>query len=63
MHLVRDIDRDKVKQALLCALEQYGAQTGARLIAEGIETREELKTLINMQVFAGQGYFLSRPPA
>ena len=61
MHLVRDIDRDKVKQALLSALEQYGAQTGARLIAEGIETREELKTLINMQVFAGQGYFLSRP--
>ena len=61
MHLIRGIDKDKVKQALLSAMEQYGAQTGARLIAEGIETREELKTLINMQVFAGQGYFLSRP--
>lgn len=61
MHLIRGIDRDKVKQALLSALERYGAQTGARLIAEGIETREELKTLVNMQVFAGQGYFLCRP--
>lgn len=61
MHLIRGIDRDKVKQALLSAMERYGAQTGARLIAEGIETKEELKTLINMQVFAGQGYFLCRP--
>lgn len=61
MQLIRDIDKDKVKQALLSALERYAAQTGTRLIAEGIETKEELATLIRMQVFAGQGYFLCRP--
>lgn len=31
-----------------------------KLIAEGIETEEKLTTLINLGVYAGQGYFLNR---
>ncbi len=30
-------------------------------IGEGIETEDELNTLINLKIEAGQGYFLGRP--
>ncbi len=32
-----------------------------KLIAEGIETEEELATLINLGVYGGQGYFIKKP--
>lgn len=33
------------------------------LIAEGIETYEELETLVNIGVQYGQGYFIQKPDA
>lgn len=40
---------------------QFCEKSGIRLIAEGIETKEELKTLIKLGVPYGQGYYLLRP--
>ena len=61
MHLIRDIDKDEVKQHLLKALIDFCMNTGIESIAEGVETEMELKTLINLNVDNAQGYFLSRP--
>ncbi|HAS73772.1 MAG TPA: histidine kinase, partial [Clostridiales bacterium UBA8960] len=61
MDLVRNIDKDAFKQALLKAFVDTSMTTNIKIIAEGIETKEELKTLILLGVHAGQGYYLKKP--
>lgn len=61
MNLVRNIDEDETKQLLCKAMVDFGKSAGIQLIAEGIETEEELKVLIKLGVDLGQGYFLGVP--
>ncbi|MGD8717229.1 MAG: EAL domain-containing protein [Candidatus Zixiibacteriota bacterium] len=61
MALVRDIDKDRVKQELLSTVQELGHRVNAQVIAEGIETTAELETLTRAGVDYGQGYLLSRP--
>jgi EAL domain-containing protein (putative c-di-GMP-specific phosphodiesterase class I)/GGDEF domain-containing protein len=61
MDLIRNIDKDETKQFLCKAMVDFGKNAGILLIAEGIETEEELKTLIKLNVDLGQGYFLEIP--
>jgi EAL domain-containing protein (putative c-di-GMP-specific phosphodiesterase class I) len=58
--LVRGIDNDPPRQELLRALNAVAAKLGARLIAEGIETSEELASLQRLGIPLGQGYLLGR---
>jgi len=59
--LTTGIDRDPVRRALAKALVAFGNETGARVIAEGIETAAELDVLVGLGIEYGQGYFLGRP--
>lgn len=59
--LIRDIDEDPFKQAIVNSFVGLAAATNIKLIAEGIETRGELETLIRLGVYGGQGYFLQKP--
>ncbi len=59
--LVTDIDTDPAREALASALVKFSNDTGAQLIAEGIETADELATLTRLGVHYGQGYHLGRP--
>jgi EAL domain-containing protein (putative c-di-GMP-specific phosphodiesterase class I) len=59
--LTRGIDHDPGRRALTSALVQFTQDTGATLIAEGIETAEELSTLHQLHVDWAQGYRLGRP--
>ena len=61
MEIVRGIDTDNLKKSLVESMIQFCAKNNIHLIAEGIETKEELKTLIKLGVFYGQGYYLKRP--
>ncbi len=61
MNIVRDIHKDSFKQAIVKSFVQLGNNTNIRIIAEGIEKKEELKTLIRLGVYAGQGYYFQRP--
>ncbi len=61
MNIVRNIHKDSFKQAIVKSFVQLGASTNIKIIAEGIETKEELKTLIRLGVYAGQGYYFQRP--
>ncbi len=61
MDLIRNIDKDTFKQAIIKTFVSLSNTTSMKLIAEGIETEEELSTLINLGVYAGQGFFLLRP--
>ncbi|MDR3012716.1 MAG: EAL domain-containing protein [Chitinispirillales bacterium] len=61
MNLIRNIDKDEIKQLLCKAMVDFGENAGIKLVAEGIENEEELKTLIKLKVGYGQGYFLCVP--
>ncbi|AGL20808.1 EAL domain-containing protein [Actinoplanes sp. N902-109] len=59
--LVRDIDADPVRIALTRSLVSFAGEVGARLVAEGIETRAEHDRLRDIGVHFGQGYYLAKP--
>lgn len=59
--LVRGVDGDPSRQALIVALLHFAGATGAEVIAEGIETDAELAVLRRLGVGLGQGYLLARP--
>jgi len=61
MALVRDIDKDRVKQELLATVQELARRVNARVIAEGIETAAEYETLARYGVDYGQGFYFSRP--
>nr|WP_269204995.1 EAL domain-containing protein [Motilibacter aurantiacus] len=61
MSLIRDVHLDPTRHALAAALTTFARHTGAFLVAEGIETAEELDCLRALGVTHGQGYFLGRP--
>jgi EAL domain-containing protein (putative c-di-GMP-specific phosphodiesterase class I) len=61
MDLIRNINEDTFKQSLLECFVKLAEVTNMKLIAEGIETEEELSTLIKLGVYAGQGYYLGIP--
>lgn len=61
MKLIRDIDKDSLKYALVKGMVELSKVSNIFLIAEGIETYEELDTLIDLGVQYGQGYFIQKP--
>lgn len=61
MSLTHDVDTDPARRALVSAMLQFAQQTNARVVAEGIETEAELRTLKAIGVPLGQGYHLGRP--
>ncbi|EFL50115.1 diguanylate cyclase/phosphodiesterase [Solidesulfovibrio fructosivorans JJ]] len=61
MSLVRGIDANPVKRALMETLLTFSEKVGCRIVAEGIETEAELACLIRLGAHFGQGFFLGRP--
>ncbi len=59
--LVAGIDGDPFRQALVAGMRHFAMSVGCSLIAEGIETEEEMATLVGLQIALGQGYLLGRP--
>jgi PAS domain S-box-containing protein len=65
--LVRDIDTNPARQAMIAGMCHFAAQSGTTLIAEGIETETEAKMLRELGVplgeggMLGQGYLFGRP--
>ncbi len=61
MKLIHDIHKDGIKRAMVKAMVEFAGLTRIELVAEGIECREELDTLLKLGVHNGQGYFLRKP--
>ena len=59
--LVRGVDADPARQALVAGLVHFARQAAIALIAEGIETAAEHVMLKSLGVKLGQGFFLARP--
>ena len=59
--ICRDVHIDPARRALASALVGFAGDTGSVLIAEGIETPEERRVLVELGVRFGQGFLLGRP--
>lgn len=59
--IIREICSDAVKCAMVKSFVEFANITGMKLIAEGIETKEQLELLIQLGVHYGQGYYLGKP--
>lgn len=61
LSLVRHVDTDPARQAMVAGMAHFARNSGCELIAEGIETEGELNELIRLGVSLGQGYLLGKP--
>lgn len=59
--LTCDIDRSNGQRALAAALAAFAEETGATLVAEGVETAAELETLRRVGIRFAQGFYLGKP--
>jgi diguanylate cyclase (GGDEF)-like protein/PAS domain S-box-containing protein len=58
---VHEISPDPVDTSIVSAVISMGRSLGHRVIAEGVETREQLAFLQAQRCAEGQGYYFSRP--
>ena len=61
MALTRGIDADPARRALATALVHFAEDIDSVIVAEGVETTEELDVLRSLAVRCAQGYLLGRP--
>ena len=61
MALTRGINNDPARRALATALVRFAADIDSMIVAEGVETVEELDILRSLGVQCAQGYLLGRP--
>ena len=59
--LVKDLQDDRPRQAMIVALRHFSRATGCRLIAEGIEVERELTALQSLDIRLGQGFLVGHP--
>ena len=59
--LIRAIDSNGNRRALLSTIMDYADRIGSSVIAEGVETRDELATVVELGVPYVQGYLLGKP--
>ncbi|HUX82733.1 MAG TPA: EAL domain-containing protein [Halothiobacillus sp.] len=61
MALIRNIDSRKKSQIIVKAVLQVCAELGTTVIAEGVETYEELAVLKDLGIELFQGFYFSKP--
>jgi len=61
MEMSRNVMHDRGSRAMVAALVSFARESGAVVVAEGIETKDQFKVLTELGVRYGQGYLLGRP--
>jgi EAL domain-containing protein (putative c-di-GMP-specific phosphodiesterase class I) len=61
MALIRDVDRDRVRQAIVRGVVTMCAELNVTVIAEGIESAGERDFLADCGIFLMQGYWFAKP--
>lgn len=61
MSLVRDLERHPTKRRVVGAIATLCRELGSRVVAEGVETRDEFNAILECGVELIQGYLLARP--
>jgi EAL domain-containing protein (putative c-di-GMP-specific phosphodiesterase class I) len=63
MSLVRDVDKQPMKQRLIASITQMCREQKIMVIGEGVETEAEAKVLVEHGCDLLQGYLIARPAA
>lgn len=63
MEIIRGIDKDPVKQSIFGALSTIAHENGIKVLAEGVETCEELAYVKENGAELAQGYLFAKPAA
>ena len=61
MSLITSIDTDSKKQLLVSNLIKFGKKYNIKILAEGVETKEELAKVIELGVDLIQGFYTAKP--
>jgi EAL domain-containing protein (putative c-di-GMP-specific phosphodiesterase class I) len=61
MALIRDIHRDRVRQAIVRSVVTMCLELGVTVIAEGIENADERDFLADCGIYLMQGYWFAKP--
>jgi EAL domain-containing protein (putative c-di-GMP-specific phosphodiesterase class I) len=59
--LVRGIEKSRRQQILVRQVVSLCEELGAKVVAEGIETEEELRAVLDTGAHYGQGYLFAKP--
>ncbi len=59
--VIRDVDKDSGKQEIIRNIVDYAHKRDIVIVAEGVETAEELRKVLELGVDLMQGYYLARP--
>lgn len=62
-YFIQGIAGDPQKRQFVRSIHHIALNTGARVIAEGVETQQELETVRRIGIDLVQGYYLARPQA
>ena len=61
MSIIRDIDTDADKQQIVENIVAYAHKRNMKIVAEGLETPEEIRKVLELDVDLLQGFYLARP--
>ncbi len=61
MSLVRDVDRHAKKRRVVGAISTLCRELGSKVVAEGVETRDEYNVLVDMGIELIQGFLIAKP--
>ena len=61
LSIIRDIDTDPDKQQIVENIVAYAHKRDMKIVAEGLETPEEIKKVLELEVDLLQGFYLARP--
>lgn len=59
--MIHDIDKDTIKYAMVKSMVDFANLVDIQIVAEGIETEDELRAVFNLGVHNVQGYYLKKP--
>lgn len=61
VNLIRGIDADKARQVIAAGIVKVAEMLGMKIIAEGVETTEEMRTLREIGIPKMQGFLFAEP--
>ena len=61
LSIIRDIDTDANKRQIVSNTVSYAHQRGMKVVAEGLETADKVRTVLSLGVDLLQGFFLAMP--
>ena len=61
LSIIRDIDTDPDKQQIVANIVAYAHKRDMKIVAEGLETPEEIRKVLELDVDLLQGFYFARP--